>query len=297
MREPPSHPLGVLSGLTFDSLLLVDDDRNYLRTNGRGATLLGATPEAVLSRAIDDFTSTQFEHLLPELWGALERDGTLRGAYEVLRGDGSVVMIEFAAQRDVYPGQHLIVARDLPRQASSSRAVGFALVDPVTGNIEEASPECCRLVGRSRSALQASGLGAFGGKRTAERTIKEIRAIADGHQRSSSFECEVHRPGGGVQRLGVTLRPLFGAGSQPIRILLEAIPLMRVHNAQPELLTARERQVLQLIADGGTAESVAERLVLSPGTVRTHLRNIYSKLCVRDRAAAVATGMRRGYIE
>jgi DNA-binding NarL/FixJ family response regulator len=289
--------MGVLSGLTFDSVLIVDDDRRYLNTNARGAKLLGATCEMVLNRAIDDFTSAQFEHLLPELWGALERDGTLRGAYEVLRGDGSIGMIEFAAQRDIHDGQHLIVARDLPREGPHSRPVGFALVDPLSGDIEEASPECCRLVGRSRNALQAAGLRVFGGKRTADRTMQAIRAIADGNRPSASFDCEVQRPGGGVQRLAVTLRPLFGAGTQPIRILLEAIPLTRVTGPSADPLSAREREVLQLMANGGTAETIAERLVLSPGTVRTHLRNIYSKLRVRDRAAAVATGIRRGYIE
>src|SRR4051794_15663259 len=110
MAKTPS-PLDIVGDLTFDSILLVDDDRRYLRTNLPGADLLGASPEDVVTRAIDDFTSAQFEHLLPSLWGALERDGSLRGAYEVRRGDGSIGMIEFAAHRDLFDGQHLIVAR------------------------------------------------------------------------------------------------------------------------------------------------------------------------------------------
>jgi DNA-binding CsgD family transcriptional regulator len=66
--------------------------------------------------------------------------------------------------------------------------------------------------------------------------------------------------------------------------------------APPAQLTARERQVLQLAADGLSGASVAERLVLSPATVKAHFGNIYEKLGVPHRAAAVATAMRLGYI-
>ena len=62
-------------------------------------------------------------------------------------------------------------------------------------------------------------------------------------------------------------------------------------------LSPRERQVLQLAADGLSAAEIAEQLVISPGTIKTHFQHIYSKLDVRDRAGAVATGLRRGVIE
>lgn len=61
-------------------------------------------------------------------------------------------------------------------------------------------------------------------------------------------------------------------------------------------LTPRELEVLALAADGGSARAIARRLVVSPATVRTHLRNTYAKLCVHDRAAAVAKAMRLGII-
>jgi DNA-binding CsgD family transcriptional regulator len=53
-------------------------------------------------------------------------------------------------------------------------------------------------------------------------------------------------------------------------------------------LTARERQVLQLVADGMTNPEIAAALFLATGTVRKHLDNVYRKLGVRGRAAAVA---------
>jgi DNA-binding CsgD family transcriptional regulator len=61
-------------------------------------------------------------------------------------------------------------------------------------------------------------------------------------------------------------------------------------------LTPREEEVLQLAAEGLSGPNIAERLFLSPGTVKTHFQNIYDKLGVRDRAAAVARGLRIGFI-
>jgi DNA-binding CsgD family transcriptional regulator len=62
-------------------------------------------------------------------------------------------------------------------------------------------------------------------------------------------------------------------------------------------LTPREREVLQLAADGHSGPMIATELVLSPDTVRTHFANIYSKLAVSDRGGAVAKGIRLGLIE
>jgi two-component system nitrate/nitrite response regulator NarL len=63
------------------------------------------------------------------------------------------------------------------------------------------------------------------------------------------------------------------------------------------VLSAREREVLALMADGLTAGGIASTLVLGEATVKTHQRNIYEKLGVRDRAAAVATAMRLRLLE
>ena len=62
-------------------------------------------------------------------------------------------------------------------------------------------------------------------------------------------------------------------------------------------LTDREAEVLRLLAEGRTAGRIGEELHLSEATVKTHLHNLYEKLEVSDRAAAVAEGMRRGLLE
>ena len=63
------------------------------------------------------------------------------------------------------------------------------------------------------------------------------------------------------------------------------------------VLTAREREVLSLTAEGGSVAEVAAGLHLSEATVKTHLHHTYEKLDVSDRAAAVARAMRFGLIE
>src|SRR3954452_1916579 len=63
-----------------------------------------------------------------------------------------------------------------------------------------------------------------------------------------------------------------------------------------DLLSPREREVLGLLASGASAPAIARQLFLSPATVKSHLHNVYEKLGVSDRAAAVAEGMRRGLI-
>jgi DNA-binding NarL/FixJ family response regulator len=54
----------------------------------------------------------------------------------------------------------------------------------------------------------------------------------------------------------------------------------------PEL-TDREREVLELIAQGHNNAEIARRFVLSPKTVRNHVSNIFTKLQVADRAQAI----------
>jgi two-component system nitrate/nitrite response regulator NarL len=62
-------------------------------------------------------------------------------------------------------------------------------------------------------------------------------------------------------------------------------------------LTPREREVLVGLAAGKSAPAIAQELHVSPATVKTHLKTLYEKLGVSDRAAAVAEAMRRGLIE
>jgi two-component system nitrate/nitrite response regulator NarL len=62
-------------------------------------------------------------------------------------------------------------------------------------------------------------------------------------------------------------------------------------------LSNRELEVLGLAAEGNTGPQIAARLSLSPATVKTHFENVYQKLGVSGRAAAVARALRTGLIQ
>lgn len=62
-------------------------------------------------------------------------------------------------------------------------------------------------------------------------------------------------------------------------------------------LTRRQRQILQLCADGKSTIQIAKRLGLSAETVRVHSKGILARLGARDRAHAVAIGFRNSLIE
>jgi DNA-binding NarL/FixJ family response regulator len=75
---------------------------------------------------------------------------------------------------------------------------------------------------------------------------------------------------------------------------LDARPVSPV--ADDPGLTAREREVLKLLASGTGTGQIASGLHLSPHTVRNHVRNIFAKLDVHSRVEAVAEATRRGML-
>jgi len=100
--------------------------------------------------------------------------------------------------------------------------------------------------------------------------------------------------------LGATFVELNGDDHFPwlgdSRALLDAIERFlaglphraRVEKPSPTNLTAREREILTLVAEGLTDAQIARMLVLSPHTVHRHVANVRTKLGVPSRAAAAA---------
>lgn len=68
------------------------------------------------------------------------------------------------------------------------------------------------------------------------------------------------------------------------------------HAPAPEPLSAREREVLVLVARGATNRGIADALALSEATVKTYVTRIFAKLGVADRTAAVTTALARQLI-
>ena len=100
------------------------------------------------------------------------------------------------------------------------------------------------------------------------------------------------------------------AGAEQIRAAVEAVargeaaldPAVQHHVVEalkapeelPDGLTPREAEVLALIAEGLTNAEIAERLVVSAATVKTHVNHIFAKAGVRDRAQAVVYAYENG---
>ena len=72
--------------------------------------------------------------------------------------------------------------------------------------------------------------------------------------------------------------------------------LGRMRGPAPATLSAREIEVLELVARGRTNKEIARRLHLSEATVKTHLLHVFSKLQVEDRTQAVTTALEAGVI-
>jgi two-component system NarL family response regulator len=96
--------------------------------------------------------------------------------------------------------------------------------------------------------------------------------------------------------------------SSPVEALSEAVdaaadserfvdPAARERARSRAALTGRQRQILQLYADGQSTTTAAERLGLSAETIRTHTKGILARLGARDRAHAVAIALRSSLIE
>lgn len=63
-----------------------------------------------------------------------------------------------------------------------------------------------------------------------------------------------------------------------------------------ELLSPREQEVMDLLAEGATNAQIAERLIIAESTVKTHVRNIFRKLEASNRAEAVARASQIGLL-
>ena len=100
---------------------------------------------------------------------------------------------------------------------------------------------------------------------------------------------------GSPRELVEALALVAGGGSYVDPRLRPALLSRRSTERLPSL-SNREREILDLLAQGLTGEQVAEQLVLSAETVKTHIRNAMGKLEAHTRVHAIAIALREGYI-
>jgi len=126
-----------------------------------------------------------------------------------------------------------------------------------------------------------------------ESVFAAINAGAAGYLTKDSGADQIRRAVETVHGGGALLDPLVQ------RRLLDRV--RGVHNkapaGPPHELTQREVEVIRLISQGLSNAEIAERLVVSEATVKTHVNNILAKTELRDRAQAVAYAFRYGLAE
>jgi len=105
----------------------------------------------------------------------------------------------------------------------------------------------------------------------------------DGSTRLVDFAMRATRAGGAVLALGVCLRERAGGGAA------------RAHEPAP--LTAREREIVHLIALGEVTPEICSELHIAPDTVRTHVRNAMAKTGARTRAQLIAIALSEGLLD
>ena len=128
----------------------------------------------------------------------------------------------------------------------------------------------------------------------ADDLFEAIKSGAEGYLLKDMSEEELERMLRGIE----SGEPPLSRGLAA-RILQEFARVSRHASSKerPDDLTARERDVLQLVAGGATNREIAAALFVSENTVNFHMKNILAKLHLKNRAHAAAYAVRRGLAE
>lgn len=288
-------PVTMLCRTALEALMVVDDDRHFMRVNLPSTELFRANSGDLTSARIDNYTSAEFGPLLDPLWDSFEREGELRGRYEVQRGDGSTQLVEYSAAREFVRGSHLIAAREVTEDTPQSQPVGFALVEPFAGRFIEVSSELCGLLSRTRDDLLADGsLGLFN-ERTAHRPLlNAARDIVQGRSAAHDASAEAPGPDGNVVPLSLSLSRVTGQDRRSVWVLLQVAK--HPHGDETEL-TPRQTQILGLIARGFTDREIGHKLDLSVRTVEWHRERLRMELRATTRADLFKAARDRGLLD
>lgn len=156
------------------------------------------------------------------------------------------------------------------------------------------------------------GMNGVEATRTLQRTHPDIRIVMLTMHADESVTAEAIRAGAvgylvkdcSTDEIADAIRLAAGDDDAALSPALAGAMLDEVRRIEPDppsddadrVITRREVEVLQLIADGCSTPEVAERLYISQKTVKNHLASIYQKLDARDRTQAVLQAVRMGIV-
>jgi DNA-binding NarL/FixJ family response regulator len=172
------------------------------------------------------------------------------------------------------PGMEVLAETALPQELPIADVWVLTSADFIGELDEEQSPPLLLLTDNPDEAARLSGLPVWGvlpQDASAEELSAALHALAEG---------------------------LWAGSPALVQGLLERHPLPMQDEAEQvvDRLTERERQVLQLTAQGQANKQIAASLDISENTVKFHLSSLYAKLGVISRTEAVRAGARRGWV-
>ncbi|MFI5757539.1 LuxR C-terminal-related transcriptional regulator [Streptomyces sp. NPDC051569] len=242
-------------------VLVVDDHRIFAESL---AAALAAEPDVDVAAAGSG----------PAALRCLERAAAEGRGFDVMLVDGDLGTVAGAAPGVAAGPVQVPVARAAPDSGEAAPADGISLV----AGVRSGRPSVRTVVlaekddpTRAALALQAGATGWVAKDCSLQRLLAVIRGV---------LRDETHLP------------PALLTG------VLRELTAARKHRTDSELLveslTPREAEVLRCMVAGLGRKAVAERLFLSPHTVRTHMQNVLGKLGVHSTLAAVALARRAG---
>lgn len=248
-------------------VLVVDDHRIFAESL---AAALAAEPDVDVSAAGSG----------PAALRCLERAVTEGRRYDVLLVDADLGATASALQGSI------------PQALGFARAGGTPIAAPVQEGNADGLVDGISLVAGVRSGQPAVRTVVLAEKDDPRRAALALQAGASGWVAKDCSLSRLLSVVRGVLRDETHLPPALLTG------VLRELTAARKHRTESERLveslTPREREVLRCMVAGLGRKAVAERLFLSPHTVRTHMQNVLGKLGVHSTLAAVALARRAG---
>lgn len=96
---------------SLDAITIFDDEGTYIQANAAASPLFGLPLSQLLGKRIVDFMEPGFD--FEQTWRFFQERGQLKGEIRLVRPDGTVRDVEYAAKANVLPGQHLLIVRDI----------------------------------------------------------------------------------------------------------------------------------------------------------------------------------------